>query len=332
MNSKAFVTLVCLSGLASCAAVRPNLSPGSGIGGLPRIVRVQCDSDGLGPKLPSGYQGKHYFSPTGGEGQQIGGILAVLASAFVTQGVDFLGERLKAGGEEKERTLEAQVNFEDFTGDAPVEPVGCFDFTRGETTFRFAMLPTTPIRSKVNAGGRAASEVVNYRHVSFAVVGVRYKETVNKRSNGVRGLTLTFEIARPGVADAVTQSISLRNVEVGTDLAIPFEANPFTTAHIANPFLQIAEEAGTEPKVLPNLPFTLRVKLTEIRNANELYRFASGVAEKSNDDLTAALLKALGLAKQEEEDDGGGSGTPPSGQPPQGGSNNNEEEDHGGGQ
>jgi hypothetical protein len=294
-----------------CTGVTPNIRPSSKTAtGVPTLVAVACDADGVGAPLPVDYVGETYTPGTSGEL----GIAGILLSGLITKGVDLLGSKLAARGEEKTRTLEAQLNISD-----PAQQITCFDFARGDDLrIRFAMLP--PISRR-----QGADPTLDRRYVSFNIIALKYAETVNLEESGTRGLSMTFEILKPAAPDPVSQTISLRNVQVGSAISIPFAGNPFTSGYVANPFVRVetAEEtkaraAKGDPILKPDLPFTLRARLTEIRNANELYKLGGGVIQDKKDDLSAAILKAIGLKETEDEepDATGGNGNPDEGQPP----------------
>jgi uncharacterized protein (DUF3820 family) len=313
------IVALCTAGLSACAPVRPNIRVGDAtIQGLPTLLPTECQSGGFGAPLPAEYRNRFYDTvpPRG----QLGGVLAILLSAVVTQGVDYLGERLKRSSEERPRELEALLNVDDGLNEpgppVPVAqgpgqfPVGCFDFQRGDLLIRFAMLPV----DSISGGNRVPNT-----HVYFVIVGIRYGEAVNTSRSGVRGVALGFHIRKPG-SEEVSQTVSLGNIEVGAELSIPFEGNPLISGYMDNPFIAVSATDNARPQLFRSLPFTMRVKLSEIRNANELAGFASGVVDHANDGLTAALIRALGIRNDDDddEDEAGGDAPAPggTGQPP----------------
>lgn len=297
--------------LAGCASVAPNIRPGStSVTGVPTLTTIDCNADGVGASLPEVYKDKTYTPGKTGEL----GIAGILLSGLITKGVDLLGSKLAARGEEKTRTLEAQLNLSDAS-----QKITCFDFKRDDLRVRFAMLP--PI-----AGREGATETLDRRYVAFSILALNYPRTINLEDSGTRGLSMTFEILKPSVSETTSQTVSLRNVQVGSRVSVPFAGNPFTSGYVANPFVRAetaderkARGANGEPILKPDLPFTLRAKLTEIRNANELYKLGAGVVQDKKDDLSAAILKAIGLKEAEDaEVDAAttGNGTDAEGQPP----------------
>ncbi len=287
----------CVLVVAGCASVAPNIRPGmTDVTGVPTLTAVACNADGIGAALPADYESQTYTPGTTGEI----GIAGILLSGMITKGIDLLGSKLAARGEEKTRTIEAQLNISD-----PAQKVTCFDFKRDDIRVRFAMLPPISI-----VPGSAIR--LDRRYVAFSIVALNYGRTINLEKSGTRGLSMTFEIVKPSSSEAVSQTVSLRNVQVGSRVTIPFENNPFTSGYVANPFVRAetvdetkARAATGDPILKPDLPFTLRAKLTEIRNANELYKLGAGVVQDKKDDLSAVILKALGLKAAE----GGGTDT-----------------------
>jgi hypothetical protein len=316
MRHKALVVVAALlPTLASCSsAVRPNIIRGSdSLAYVPKLQQVACDADKLGAPLPAAFKGARYVPQTSGE---LGGLAAILVSSLVGKGVDLLGQKLTARGEERTTTLEAQLNIDD-----PDMPVSCFQLSRDDGLLtRFALLPSY----RKPAVGQQSR--VDPTLAEIKVIALVYPRTINLESSGTRGLSLTVEAVRPNEEEPISQTVSLRNVQVGSRLSLPFEHNPFTSAYMQSPFVKSvkqSEEAAALPTIESDLPFTLRARLTEIRNANELYRLGGETVTNNRDSIVDAILKAIGA--KEEEDASGNAGSSSGGQGGQGGQGGNDQ-------
>lgn len=217
-----------------------------------------------------------------GDGSQTG-LASIAATALITAGVDYVGAQLKASAEDETRTASALINV---TSD---RPFACLKFSRGDD-FSFLI----EFRPTLAADGTPTGDLAVLEPVlrSFS-----YNQTIDEKTRGVRGLTLALDVSRPGSKTSASQTISLGNVEVGASVSdLDLEA-----ALIANPFRTIKPASKDSPaRVVAGTPFTFRVTLTEVRNANALRQFGSDVFAAANDDLTANLVGRLGL-----EDDQG---------------------------
>lgn len=313
MQSKGALALTLLVPLiASCASpVRPNVIPGAATPtGVPMLTQTECSAGGYGSPLPAEYSNMTYVPRAQGE---LGGLALALLSSLIGKGVDLFGQKLAARGEEKTTTLEAQLNIDD-----PNMRVSCFELTRDDgLRVRFAMLPS--YRPVVPGNIQAQVDQTLIEVVTVALV---YPRTINLENSGTRGLSLTIETLRPNEAEPISQTISFRNVQVGSSLNLGFENNPFTSAYMQSPFVKREEpegEAVSTPRIASNLPFTLRARLTEIRNANELYKLGGAVVQENKNAIVEALLKALGAEKENEPGNGAAGNNGPNdntGQPP----------------
>ncbi|KRA79704.1 hypothetical protein [Altererythrobacter sp. Root672] len=308
-------TAVLAGVLSGCQpVVRPNIEAGSTTpSGLATLQQVECDAVDRGAPLPVAYQGMHYV-PQAEEAKEIAGLAAVLLTSLIGKGVDLLGSRLTSRGEERTLTLAAQMNISDYQ-----MQVSCFELWRQDGLLvRFALLPNV---RQIQVGDKGKN--TDYTILEAKVVSLNYPRSIDQSSTGVRGLELKIEGLHANESDPVSQSISFGNVEVGANLvSIPFDNNPFTSAYFQSPFVREGEDPGeakAQPRVDPNLPFTLRVELTEVRNANELYKLGGEVLGDNSDAIAEALVKAL--SSKEEAAASGGPDPVPTEQPPGGGNN-----------
>lgn len=133
--------------------------------------------------------------------------------------------------------------------------------------------------------------------VNPSLVEYSYTRSVNGDKRGERGLTLEIIFSRPGSTETQSQSVILGNLDVESKLrdrhklrhSIPLMYNPFYAK----------EENGLADDTSP---FTVTVKITEVKDANQLYKFVGDVADDVNDDVTTLLIKAVGL---NDDDDAG---------------------------
>lgn len=223
------------------------------------------------------FAGKTYV-PTNKSGNQLGPIFSILGTALVTKGVDLVGEQLKSASEEKTRTASAIYNV---TED---QNVGCLVLSRG-TDFEFKLF-LKPIPGKPE-------------YIEPILLEYSYKKSIDGKSRGERGLTLTFEVSRPGTTNKSTQTLNLGNLDVGSSndkltKSAPIIANPFIIAPTAKD-KENGDDFGN------GIPFTMSMTLTEVKNANAFLKFTNDTFESSNDDLTTAILTAIGLSEDDED-------------------------------
>lgn len=243
-----------------------------------------------GDQIPMAFKNQKYWAEKNSNDKQFASLASILGTAIVTRGVDLLGEKLKAAGAEKIRSIEAQQNFH------KNEEIGVLTFERGDIELKAAMLPALSEDGKT----------LDREFVDFRLISLNYGETVDQKKKGVRGLAVTFEIKHPSKENPVTRSISVGNVKVGASFNVSAEESPFTAEYVQNPFARLPspgddDQSKASNEFILNTPFTLRVRLTETRNANALAKFAGQVADDVNDDATSELLKLLNLKKAEEQ-------------------------------
>jgi hypothetical protein len=307
-----WATLLPAAALTGCnQPPRPNIQAGSTAIITPGLRQVDCSEGGYGVPLPTPYADEHYV-PQAATGE-VGGLLAILLTSLIGKGVDLIGTRLTERGEEQSLTLGAQLNIDDLR-----MKVSCFQLERPDgLLIRFALLPNRRFLTVADQ-----HEQTDWGTLEAVVVALNYPQSVDLERSGVRGLKLKIESVHAGDAEPVAQSISLGNAEIGSQLrSIPFEGNPFTSAYFPSPFVKASEEADQAvsiPRLEPNLPFTLRAELTEVRNANALYKAAGEVVSDNSDEIAAAIVKALAAKPAENAGSGGNAGAdqPPEGQPP----------------
>ena len=228
-------------------------------------------------------------------------VLGILAASTIGVGIDLLGAKLEAAGEEKSRSIEAGLNISDDTA-----KVSCFALERGDDIrVVFALTPPLSDGAIVIPGNGPNSAGLEVR-----VVALTYKQTID-RDTGTRGLALAIEAQHVGSTQAVSVTIPMGNVETGAVVMPHAVAEaPFVSGLLPNPFLGIIKnKEGKVTGVQPNLPFTLRARLHEVRNVNALAEFAADVVSDSNDALTVELLERLKLdqtASEGAEKDGDG--------------------------
>lgn len=276
---KSLVLLGAISALAACASVKPDIKRPETPGGMSAIkVENTLTFSESCSQARGDYKG-NLLKPS--DGSQIAFLAGPLASALVTTGVDFIGNKLKSAAEEKTRTFTAVLNQNDVPPRA-----GCLVFTRkgkdGSTDSNFLILlqPTDiPIA------------------IEPQLVAFDYAKSIDGKAKGVRGLTLTISASKPGSKEASTQTISLGNVQVGAKHTWNSTVKtPFFAPYMANPYLsKVAKPAKGKPKYKRSVPLTWSVTLTEVRNANELAGFANDTFSNANDGITEALIGALGL-------------------------------------
>ena len=209
------------------------------------------------------------------EGDNFGAIFTALGSALITQGVDFVGERLKSASEEKTRTSSAIVNV------TSNQKESCLKLSRG-SDFEFEIvLKQVP--------GRPA-------FVEPQLTSYNYKTSIDGKTRGERGLTLTVDISRPGSATTASQTVNLGNVELGTLNKKFIKKLPL----MANPFIRAKTKDDTA-KYPNGYPFTINMTLTEVRNANALLKFTSDSFGQANDDITSVILNELGFPNVEDD-------------------------------
>lgn len=313
-SGKFLASVVCSASLISgCAqTVRPAIRAGSNDIDVPRLQQVTCTAGGLGEALPTGFESEFYIprKPRG----EAAGLLTVLLTSLIGKGVDLIGSKLKERGEEQTLTLAGQLNIDDRN-----MRVSCFDLSRNDgLLFRFALLPSKRLLTPT-----ATQEQIDHTILEFVLISLNYPRSIDLEVAGTRGLSLKIEALRPNETETVSQTISLGNVEVGSRIkTIPFTNNPFTSAYFQSPFVTSGEEkdqAVKVPTLVANLPFTMRVELTEVRNANAIYKIGGEVVDENSDAITAALIKLLSDEKAEEPtagQDGTDTGQPPVDQPP----------------
>jgi hypothetical protein len=235
------------------------------------------------------YSGQEYWIKGKTGDKEAGALLAILGSSIVTKGVDLLGEKLKAAGESETRSIEAQKNFREN------KKIGCIKFDRGNISFKAEILPAVHILND-------QTKVLNRKYVDLRLIEFNYGETIDKQSDGVRGIAFTIEVTHPNSDSIISRSISIGNVEVGANIKFTAEDTPFMTEYFENPFarLPLTDQEKNDNILVLNTPFTLRVRITETRNANELAKFAASVIEDSNDKLTEALIRQWGLKEEDQ--------------------------------
>lgn len=264
-------------------SVKPDI--GSGANDIQSVARL--DFEECAPGEP--FSDQYYWTKEKSDDKEVGTLLAILGTSIVTKGVDLLGEKLKAAGESETRSIEAQKNFREN------KKIGCVKFQRGKISLKAAILPAVDIKDEETKG-------LNRKYVDFRLVEFNYGETLDKQSQGVRGIAITAEVTHPNSDAVVSRSISIGNVEVGANVTFSAANTPFATEYFENPFarLPVTDQEKNDNALVLNTPFTLRVRITETRNANEIAKFAASVVEDSNDKLTEALIKQWGLKTEEQ--------------------------------
>ena len=61
------------------------------------------------------------------------------------------------------------------------------------------------------------------------------------------------------------------------------------------------EDIDNKKTFVSGVPLSITLTLTEVKNANALLKFTSDSFESSNDDLTAAILTAVGLKNDDDD-------------------------------
>lgn len=284
-----FKSFVCALPLVGCA-VTPDIPKGAtefNADKIPQIHFRECL--GLG-NCPTQFTNKTYLPNENEKGAEFisTALLAPIAASLVTQGVDLIGSKLSNAAEEKTRSIEAKKNF---SGNLPI---GTFRLTRDDIEVEVLLAPITGYKDK-------KPHITGYDFLEMKVVALNYGTSVDYKKKGTRGLTVTLDLLHAGEADTISRSVVLGNVEVGSSFSLTYDKSYFTSDYFPNPFARrTTQKERTEGEHANKIyvvrpPFTMTLRLTEVRNANELAQFAADSFESANNSITTGLLDALNL-------------------------------------